>query len=141
MEEIIINLVQEYQTLNRPHSRRQAQGEWRNAVDNAFRGRHPNTFREIYETLKNLCSHGDFKGIGRETIWQTAIDVAERMGIPCDECLHCMYQRRKYVRCVMDNRNYMQLIPFQGWALIHFLHYFSHTLQEAIREQVRQNND
>lgn len=141
MKEIIEQLVQKYQASNRPHSRRRARGEWRNAVDNALKGKHPNTFEEIYDILKDLCKQGNFQGVGMQTIWQTAIETAERMGIPSEECLQCMHQRIKYVHYIIDNRNYMQLIPFNGWTLVYFLHYFSYALQKAMREQERQNND
>ena len=142
MEEIIRRLVQGYQGLGCLHNLRiRARGEWNDAVDDAFRGRHPHTFEEIYDCLKRLCHNCDFRGIGKETILNEAILIAEGMGIPYEECLHFMHSRRKYVRYVMDDENYRHLIPFEGWTLIYFLRYASNALQEAMREQERQQRN
>ena len=139
MEDIIRRLVQEYQELGCPHHLIRARGEWNNAVNDAFRGRNPHTIKEIYDCLKRLCHNGDFRGIGKETILNEAVNIAERMGIQYEECLQFMHSRRKYVRYVMDNENYKHLIPFEGWTLIYFLRYASNALQDAMRKQERHN--
>lgn len=141
MEDIIRRLVQEYQNLVCPQHLIRVRGEWHDAVNDAFRGRHPHTFKEIYDILQRLCHDGNFRGVGKETIWEEAINIAERMGIPHTECLQFMHSRRKYVRYVMDNENYKCLIPFEGWNLIYFLRYVSNALQETMREQERQQNN
>lgn len=142
MEEIIRRLVQEYQNEGCPHHLRiRARGEWHNAVNEAIQGIHPHTFEEMYNILKRLCHNGDFRGIGKETILNKAIDIADMMGIPYEECLQFMHGKRKYVRYVMNNAEYLRLIPFEGGDLVYFLRYASNALQMAMREQERRQNN
>lgn len=128
MEELINELVCAYQ--KHPHRRRLPDGKRKQFVESVDFSNYQ-SFDEIYKFLKKK-SH-DFSKVGREEVWYTAANIAEKHGIPYDDCMQCLLRRRHYVRYLAEN-NYLRYISLNGWDLNYFLLIKSYALQHIVKE-------
>lgn len=131
MKELIEELVRAYQKY--PHRRRLPDGKWKQFVEGVD-GSQYHSFDEIYTYLKEK-SH-EFSKIGREEVWYAAVQIAEKYGIPYDDCIQCLLRKRQYVSYLAENK-YLQCVPFYGWDLVNFLLVKSYALQRIVREDRR----
>lgn len=110
---------------------RTASGEWKDAVDRIQWGQGV-SIQEIYRRLQRLAKEEHFKGVGREKIQQTALDVANQLRISDNEAF-VWVGRMKYIQCLRASQ-VMNNITLSGWDLIDFLVMKKYSIIKLLKE-------